>query len=64
MGYSGKIYDIDEPKRLKEQLADQEKIFGSIEREKKFGDTSLLRYAILGAGVIILLVLLKKFIKK
>lgn len=64
MGYSGKIYDIDETKRLKEQLADQDKIFGSIEKEKKFGDNSLLRYAIIGAGAIILLVLLKKFMKK
>lgn len=63
-GYkSGKIYDIDETIRLKEQLAEQDKIFASIEKEKKFGDSSLVRYAIIGAGVIILLVVLRKLIK-
>jgi hypothetical protein len=64
MGYSGKIYDIDETKRIQAQLAEQDKIFASIEREKKFGDNSLLRYAILGGGAIVLIVLLAKFIKK
>jgi hypothetical protein len=64
MGYSGKIYDIDEPKRLQQQLADQEKIFLGIEQEKKIGDNSLLRYAILGGGAIIVLVLLKTLMKK
>jgi hypothetical protein len=64
MTYSGKIYDSEETKRLKEQLADQEKIFFGVEKEKEFGDKSLLRYAILGGGAIILLVLLKTLIKK
>ena len=64
MGYSGKIYDIDETKRIQEQLAEQEKIFASIDKEKKFGDNSLLRYAILGGSAIVLLVLLKTLIKK
>lgn len=63
MGYSGKIYDIDESKRLKAQLAEQDKIFSAIDKEKEFGDKSLLRYAILGGGAIVLLVLLRKFIK-
>jgi hypothetical protein len=60
---SGKIYDINETKRLKEQLAEQDKIFSSIENEKKIGDTSLLRYAVIGAGVVILLVVFRKLIK-
>jgi hypothetical protein len=64
MGYSGKIYDIDEPKRIQAQLAEQDKIFSAIEREKNFGDKSLLRYAILGGGAIVLLVLLRTLIKK
>jgi hypothetical protein len=64
MGYSGKIYDIDETKRLQEQLAEQDKVFASIEREKQFGDNSLVRYALIGAGVIVLLVLFRKIIKK
>lgn len=64
MGYSGKIYDIDEPKRLQQQLADQEKIFLGIEQEKKISDNSLLRYAILGGGAIVVLVLLKTLMKK
>jgi len=63
MGYSGKIYDIDETSQLKEQLAEQDKIFASIENEKTFGDNSLIRYAIIGAGVIILLVVFRKLIK-
>lgn len=63
-GYrSGKIYDIDETKRLKERLAEQDKIFSSIENEKKIGDTSLVRYALIGAGVVILLVVFRKLIK-
>lgn len=63
-GYrSGKIYDIDETKRLKERLAEQDKIFSSIEKEKKIGDTSLVRYALIGAGVVILLVVFRKLIK-
>jgi hypothetical protein len=60
---SGKIYDIDETKRLKERLAEQDKIFSSIENEKKIGDTSLVRYALIGAGVVILLVVFRKLIK-
>jgi hypothetical protein len=64
MGYSGKIYDTDETKRIQAQLAEQDKIFGSIEREKKFSDNSFLRYAILGAGAIVFLVLIKTLIKK
>jgi hypothetical protein len=63
MGYSGKIYDIDETKRLKERLAEQDKIFSSIEKEKEFGDKSLVRYALIGAGVVILLVVFRKLIK-
>lgn len=63
-GYrSGKIYDIDETKRLKERLAEQDKIFSSIEKEKEFGDKSLVRYALIGAGVVILLVVFRKLIK-
>ena len=64
MGYSGKIYDIDETKRIQERLAEQDKIFASIEREKKIGNTSLLRYVVIGTGVILLLVVFSKFIKK
>jgi hypothetical protein len=64
MGYSGKIYDIDEPKRIQEQLAEQDKLFSSIEKEKKIGDTSLVRYVVIGAGVILLIVVFSKFIKK
>jgi hypothetical protein len=60
---SGKIYDIDETKRLKERLAEQDKIFSSIEKEKEFGDKSLVRYALIGAGVVILLVVFRKLIK-
>ena len=64
MGYSGKIYDIDEPKRIQERLAEQDKLFSSIEKEKKIGDTSLVRYVVIGAGVILLIVVFSKFIKK
>lgn len=64
MGYSGKIYDTDETKRIQAQLDEQDKVFRSIEKEKMFGNNSLLRYAIIGGGAIVLLVLLSKFIKK
>jgi hypothetical protein len=64
MGYSGKIYDIDETKRIQERLAEQDKLFSSIEKEKKIGDTSLVRYVVIGAGVILLIVVFSKFIKK
>jgi hypothetical protein len=64
MGYSGKIYDTDETKRIQAQLDEQDKVFRSIEKEKMFGNNSLLRYAIIGSGAIVLLVLLSKFIKK
>jgi|Laugresbdmm110sn_1035088.scaffolds.fasta_scaffold53115_3 hypothetical protein len=64
MGYSGKIYDIDETKRIQERLAEQDKLFASIEKEKKIGDTSLVRYVVIGAGVILLIVVFSKFIKK
>jgi hypothetical protein len=64
MGYSGKIYDIDETKRTQERLAEQDKLFSSIEKEKKIGDTSLVRYVVIGAGVILLIVVFSKFIKK
>jgi hypothetical protein len=64
-GYkSGKIYDIDEPSRLREQLAEQDKIFASIEKEKAFSDNSLIRYSIIGAGVVIILVIFRQLIKK
>jgi len=63
MSYSGKIYDSEETKRLQKALNEQSDIFSSIEREKKIGDISLLRYAIIGAGVVVLIVVFRKFIK-
>ena len=63
MSYSGKIYDSDETKRLQQALNLQSDIFSSIEREKKIGDFSLLRYAIIGAGVVVLIVVFRKLIK-
>ena len=63
MSYSGKIYDSNETKQLQEALNQQSDIFSSIDKEKKIGDSSLLRYAIIGAGVVVLIVVFRKFIK-
>jgi hypothetical protein len=63
MAYSGKIYDSEETKMLRQALNQQSDIFSSIDKEKKIGDSSLLRYAIIGAGVVLLIVVFRKLIK-
>ena len=63
MTYSGKIYDSEETKMLRQALNQQSDIFSSIDKEKKIGDSSLLRYAIIGAGVVLLIVVFRKLIK-
>ena len=63
MAYSGKIYDSEETKMLRQALNQQSDIFSSIDKEKKIGDSSLLRYAIIGAGIVLLIVVFRKLIK-
>jgi hypothetical protein len=60
---SGRIYDVAEGARLEDALNQQEQIFLGIEKsESKKKD--VIRYAIIGGGSILILVLLAFAVKK
>lgn len=56
---AGLIYDSSEMSRIQDLLNTQEKQMVGIDKEKKNTDSTLLRYTIIIAGAVVLLVLLK-----
>jgi hypothetical protein len=56
---AGIIYDSSEMSRIQDLLNKQEKQMVDIDKEKKNTDSNVLRYAIIGGGAVVLLVLLK-----
>lgn len=61
---AGKIYDDTESKRIADFLSNQTTELEKIESEKEFSDKKVLRYTIIIAGSVILLVLLKFLVSK
>jgi hypothetical protein len=61
---AGKIYDDTESKRIADFLSNQTSELEKIDKEKEFSDKKVLRYTIILAGSVILLVLLKFLVSK
>lgn len=61
---AGLIYDSSEASRLQETLNKQETELSGIDKEKSFANSNILRYSIIIAGSVILLVVLKVLISK
>jgi len=63
IGSSGRIYDVSEGSRLEDAMNQQEQIFLGLERTTA-KNKDIIRYAIIGVGSILLLVLLRFAVKK
>lgn len=61
---SGRIYDVEETKRLKEFALEQELLSQKADKEDEFAQKDLLRYSIIIGGAIAILVVLKLLVKK
>lgn len=61
---AGKIYDDTESKRIADFLSNQTSELEKIDKEKEFSDKKVLRYTIIIAGSVILLVLLKFLVNR
>lgn len=61
---AGLIYDSSEASRLQETLNKQETELSGIDKEKSVANSNILRYSIIIAGSVILLVVLKVLISK
>lgn len=61
---AGKIYDDSESKRIADFLSNQTSELEKIDKEKEFSDKKVLRYTIIIAGSVILLVLLKFLVNR
>jgi hypothetical protein len=61
---SGRIYDVEETKRLKEFALEQELLSQKVDKEDEFAQKDLLRYSIIIGGAIAILVVLKLLVKK
>jgi hypothetical protein len=63
VGSGGRIYDVGEGGRLQDALSQQEQIFLGI--ENTIGkDKKIIRYAIVGVGSVLILVLLMVAVRK
>jgi hypothetical protein len=63
IGNGGRIYDVGEGGRLQDALSQQEQIFLGI--ENTIGkDKKIIRYAIIGVGSVLILVLLRFAVNK
>jgi hypothetical protein len=56
---AGLIYDSSEMSRIQDLLNKEEAQMKGIDKEKETGNKTILRYSILVAGAVLLLVLLK-----
>lgn len=61
---AGLIYDRTEVSRLQSLLNEQESQMSAIDKEKEFADKNVLRYTLIGAGSIVVLIALKYLISK
>lgn len=61
---SGRIYDVDETKRLKDFAMEQELLSKEVDKEQQFSQKNLLRYSVMIGGAIAILVVLKLLVKK
>jgi len=61
-GSSGRIYDVGEGGRLEDALTEQEKMFLGLEKSQS-KTKDIIRYVIIGAGSILILVLLNFAVK-
>jgi len=63
VGSGGRIYDVEEGGRLEDALSQQEQIFLGL--ENTIGkDKKIIRYAIVGVGSVLILVLLMVAVRK
>jgi hypothetical protein len=63
IGSGGRIYDVNEGSRLEDAMNQQEQIFLGLEKTTA-KNKDIIRYAIIGVGSILLLVLLRFAVKK
>jgi hypothetical protein len=56
---AGLIYDSSEMSRIQDLLSKEEAQMKAIDKEKETGNKTILRYSIIVAGAVLLLVLLK-----
>lgn len=63
IGSGGRIYDVREGGRLEDALTQQEKIFLGIENTTA-KNKNIIRYAIIGVGSVLILVLLRFAVNK
>ena len=61
---AGLIYDSSEMSRINDLLNKQENQMQAIDKEKKVGNSNILRYTLILAGGIVALVALKYLISK
>jgi hypothetical protein len=61
---AGLIYDSSEASRIQNLLTKEEAQMSAIDKEKQAGNSAILRYTIIVAGAVVLLVLLKLGISK
>jgi hypothetical protein len=63
LGGGGRIYDTGEPARLEDLLSTQEQVFLGVEKSQS-KNKDIFRYAIIGVGSILILVMLAFAVKK
>jgi hypothetical protein len=60
----GLVYNSNEVSNLQATLDSQRATLDSIDKEKQVSDNKVLTYAIIGAGSILLMLLLKRLVSK
>ena len=61
---AGLIYDKSEVSRLQDLVNQQEELFKGVDKEKEFVNNNVLRYTLIGAGSIVVLIAFKYLISK
>ena len=61
---TGRIYDASEVQRMNDLLTTQENLFKQQDSESEVANKSVLRYTVIIAGAVVVLIALKVLIKK
>lgn len=61
---TGRIYDASEVQRVNDLLTTQENLFKQQDSESEVANKSVLRYTVIIAGAVVILIALKVLIKK
>lgn len=61
---TGRIYDASEAQRMNDLLTTQENLFKQQDSESEVANKSVLRYTVIIAGAVVVLIALKILIKK